>query len=430
MSEQSRTTLKSYFLTGSVPTQANFGDLIDSFINEIDDQVSVDNSHNMGLGFTAPPARLAVANAAPQVLHSFTLSVHTGNATATAVNLLPGVLLPTVVYPGDMILVSGISQPFTITAVAAQTLQLMPVPATDATAAQVTLLKNQFFIGNTSNVGDAGTQMVVTNAGRMGLGILQPQQALDVNGNVQATGFTGNGSQLTQLTGANITGQIPPGALPSISFQNIQGQLTVAQLPVLSFPDIQGQLAVSQLPQGYQPTINGITGFNCATPVVQSGNAVTLTWTVNGATSLQLTYLNNYAVTTLTSASNPAWLPSGSWTFTPDITQTLTLTAFKESTVLNTTQLTITVVPNVGGYMQNCNTAKVVATAAVAGAGQTFCLGVLCASNVTLLATAMKGVYADLDIYKAIPAYYISLNYKWSPVNNGPWIDHVLYPST
>lgn len=429
MSEQSRTTLKSYFQTGSVPSQANFGDLIDSFINETDDQVSVDSKHNMGLGFTLPPARLAIAGAAAQVIHEFTLTLHTGNATATIANLLPGVLLNTVVYPGDMIQVAGISQPFTITAVAAQTLQLYPVPAIDVTTAQVTLLKNQFFIGNTSNIGNAGTQVVVTNAGHMGLGILQPQQALDVSGNVQATGFIGNGSQLTNLPAANITGQIPLTALPSLSFENIHGQAAIAQLPSLSFENIHGQLAVSQLPPGFQPVANGIISFNCTAPAIQSGSSVTLSWKINGATAIQLNYLNNYIPTTANASNDPNWVSAGFYTLTPDITQTYTLVALKDTTVLDTAQLTITVIPNVKAFMQKCASTNVPAGSAITGAGQAFNLGILCASNVSLLASAMKGIYPDGNIYQAIPAYYNNLHYTWSPATNGPWIDKIIYPN-
>lgn len=428
MSGQSRSTLKNYFLTGNVPTQSNFADLIDSFINEADDQVYVDTTHNMGLGITQPPARLAIAGSVSQVMHGFTLTVTSGNDTATA-TVMPGMSLPALVYPGDMILVPGITQPFSVLAVTAQTLQLWPAPAADAANVQVTLLRNQLYIGSAATISNATTQMVLTNAGNLGLGVLQPQQMLHVNGNVQATGFMGNGSQLTNLAAANLTGQLPLAALPALSFQNIQGQLVLGQLPALSFTNIEGQLAVSQLPAGYQPVVNGITGFNCSTPIVQSGGSVTLSWTVNNATSLQLTYLNNYAVTTVNSTTNPTWLPSGSFTFTPDVTQTFTLTAYKDNTVLNTAQLTVTVIPNAKAFMQNCMAANVPAITAVANAGKAFNLGVLCASNVTLLAAAMNGVYPNADIYRAIPAYYISMSYTWSPVNNGPWIDHVLYPS-
>ena len=39
MSEQTRTVLKTYFETGDKPTQAQFGDLIDSAVNNVDDKL-------------------------------------------------------------------------------------------------------------------------------------------------------------------------------------------------------------------------------------------------------------------------------------------------------------------------------------------------------------------------------------------------------
>lgn len=46
MAQQNRVSLKSYFLTGSKPTQNNFGDLIDSMINLKEDAISLDPNGN------------------------------------------------------------------------------------------------------------------------------------------------------------------------------------------------------------------------------------------------------------------------------------------------------------------------------------------------------------------------------------------------
>lgn len=50
MAQQNRVNLKSYFLTGSKPTQSNFADLVDSTINITDDGISVDGSGNVTAG--------------------------------------------------------------------------------------------------------------------------------------------------------------------------------------------------------------------------------------------------------------------------------------------------------------------------------------------------------------------------------------------
>lgn len=49
MAQQNRANLKSYFLTGSKPTQAQFADLIDSVINKADDGITIDGSNNVSL---------------------------------------------------------------------------------------------------------------------------------------------------------------------------------------------------------------------------------------------------------------------------------------------------------------------------------------------------------------------------------------------
>ncbi len=50
MAQQNRVNLKSYFLTGSKPTQGNFADFVDSTINIADDGLSVDSSGNVAIG--------------------------------------------------------------------------------------------------------------------------------------------------------------------------------------------------------------------------------------------------------------------------------------------------------------------------------------------------------------------------------------------
>ncbi len=47
MAQQNRVNLKSFFLTGSKPTQSNFADFVDSTINIQDDGISVDGSGNV-----------------------------------------------------------------------------------------------------------------------------------------------------------------------------------------------------------------------------------------------------------------------------------------------------------------------------------------------------------------------------------------------
>ena len=60
MPERSRAILKSYFETGDRPTDQQFAEFIDSAINKLDDEITIDPSLNMGLGTDNPAARLHI----------------------------------------------------------------------------------------------------------------------------------------------------------------------------------------------------------------------------------------------------------------------------------------------------------------------------------------------------------------------------------
>ncbi|MEF8811891.1 MAG: hypothetical protein V5A47_13270, partial [Bacteroidales bacterium] len=50
MARKNRLNLKSNFRTGDRPTQEDFGDVFDSYVNFVDDKVSVDESSNLTIG--------------------------------------------------------------------------------------------------------------------------------------------------------------------------------------------------------------------------------------------------------------------------------------------------------------------------------------------------------------------------------------------
>ena len=68
MGQKTRTTLKEYFESGKIPTEGNFVDLIDSFLNYIDDEIHVrttgqkeERKKCIGLGTDTPGEKLEVA---------------------------------------------------------------------------------------------------------------------------------------------------------------------------------------------------------------------------------------------------------------------------------------------------------------------------------------------------------------------------------
>ena len=67
MGQKTRTTLKEYFESGKIPTEGNFVDLIDSFLNYIDDEIYVrttgqkeERKKCIGLGTETPGEKLEV----------------------------------------------------------------------------------------------------------------------------------------------------------------------------------------------------------------------------------------------------------------------------------------------------------------------------------------------------------------------------------
>lgn len=65
MADETRNQLKTYFETGDIPTQAEFGNLIDSSINKIDDKITivpdvVGNTTQVGINTTEPHCPLAI----------------------------------------------------------------------------------------------------------------------------------------------------------------------------------------------------------------------------------------------------------------------------------------------------------------------------------------------------------------------------------
>lgn len=256
MANQNRETLKQYFQTGSTPTQAQFADLIDSALNQVDDSITADAHGQVGIGNASPAANLNVRGKLFMALTG-TISVAQGATSATGT----GTNFDTELAAGDAIQIGA--QRFEVAGVTDATHLELAVAATaaikDAGAfrdANLLLIEN----------GNGETQFIIDKSGNVGIGTGSPTTRLHVNGKVTAAELAGKGSDITNLSAANLEGTLNPAQLPALTAEQIPnlpasiittGQLKAAQLPELTaeqIPDLSaskitsGQLKLDQLP--------------------------------------------------------------------------------------------------------------------------------------------------------------------------------------
>jgi hypothetical protein len=256
MASQNRETLKQYFQTGSTPTQAEFADLIDSALNQVDDSITADEQGQIGIGNPAPAANLNVRGKLFTALAG-TVSVAQGATLAIG----KGTHFDIELAAGDAIQIGA--QRFEVASITDSAHLELAVAATavinDAGAfrdANLLLIEN----------GNGNAQFIIDKSGNVGIGTATPTARLHVNGKVIANELAGQGSGLTNLSAANLEGTLKAAQLPVLTAEQIpdlaaskitSGQLNVAQLPALTpeqIPDLSaskitsGQLKPDQLP--------------------------------------------------------------------------------------------------------------------------------------------------------------------------------------
>ena len=194
MSQQSRTTLKTYFTTGSKPTQLDFDNFIDSGINQTDDDITVSSDQNVGFVNKTPSEKVSITS--QLISCSWTVSADAGTSAFTASETITGKIAT-----GDYLMIN--STIFQVKSVGTTDTFTTENPTTPKiTTGTVKKLGGVFSVTVGANNDIA---LYVAPNGKVGVGTNTPSEILDVDGTIKATSFSGDGSSITNLDASKLT---------------------------------------------------------------------------------------------------------------------------------------------------------------------------------------------------------------------------------
>ena len=271
MSEQRKEILKSYFTKNAIPTAAQFADFIDSYLNKIDDGITVNETKNIGFGNTNPSSNVVVQSRKSPITGQLNAVANTKTITGVST------IFSEELKNNQMISIKGGN--YTIdTIVNNSSLHVKENITTAFVSAKGTVIMDVFSIENIS-----GTAILhISSAGNIGVNKTLPDKLFDVNGVVQALNFFGDGENIT-----------------NIKTSNISGELLTSQIPELS-PDKVNQYCV----------------YGSDKSIITGEDTFTLHWKTDLIDSITLSYIDKGKIVTKTE-KNGLDLKSGSLTLSP-----------------------------------------------------------------------------------------------------------------
>lgn len=225
MQERSRSILKNYFVTGHIPTQVEFYELLDSYLNTVDDPIGVTSAGGIGIGSESLPATVGVKGLLTKAL-SGTVNVDP-QVNPRIVNG-SGTLFQQELEVGDPLRIgTGV---YTVAAINSESSLTINSDA-GATSNQGIFGRGDLLLLQSQ---DGQDRFVVTDLGLVGLGTSTPSAELEVagkvlaqeiesSGSLKAATLEGDGSAISNLNASQFGGTLNLSALPDIPGQKITG---------------------------------------------------------------------------------------------------------------------------------------------------------------------------------------------------------------
>lgn len=424
--KQNRSTLEGYFVTNAKPTAGNFGDLIVSGINQKDDDITVSAEQNVGFGDTSPNSKVSVKGNT-----SVTLP---GTVTVTGGSFVGTSELNGKIAVGDVLEISNVCYLVNTIQTDGFTFTTTP-PAPDSITTGVPLSQILGVFSVNSSSGDSILHAASNK--NVGINTKNPSEALEVNGTIKATTFSGSGASLTDIPG-NAIEDSPTfsGVVSASTFSGSGASLTdISGNAIEENPTFTGTVSASAFSgdgsqlTGISSSASGIQYFRVETPIVTSGTSANLSWKVSKEVhSVALEFLDDSGIETLKSdAHRPAIIPNQTkYPVTPPESTCYTLTAYdKNGNFLDQAQLFLTVQPNLTYYV--AHTSATSASDIIKNAAQIFNLNQLTQYNVSLLTSGLLNggkSFTHSVIQSAIQDYYTSLGYVWTSTNT-QWVQDI-----